>query len=143
MRKMRFGDYIRRIRLRDSRELRQLDVARELNMSLTVYSDVENKRRDPFDPDQMERFIEFFDLAEDEKTQMYDLASYETHEIPIDLEDILMYQEVGTLARIALRQSKAGNITEEDWKRFIRESEKNKEQRERGEDIDKAENNKG
>ena len=43
-----------------------------------------------------------------------------------------MYEEVGNLARLALRQSKAGNITEEDWKRFIRESEANKKRDESG-----------
>jgi hypothetical protein len=31
-----------------------------------------------------------------------------------------MYEEIGDLARYALRQSKAGFIKEEDWKIFIR-----------------------
>jgi hypothetical protein len=34
-----------------------------------------------------------------------------------------MYEEVGDLARFALRQSKAGFITEEDWKSLIRKAE--------------------
>ena len=138
---VRFGDFIRKIRLRDERELRQSDVAKELGMSLTMYSDIENNRRRPFHEENMRIFAELFDITEDEKTRMLDLASYETHEIPLDLEDILMYNEVGTLARVALRESKAGNATEADWKRFIREIEENKERRKRGEDIDKDENN--
>ena len=136
---MRFGDFLRKIRLKDKRELRQSDVAKELEMSLGYYSDIENNRRHPFDPERMEKFIKLFELTEDEQTRMFDLASYENHEIPLDIEDILMYEEVGTLARMALRESKAGNADEEDWKRFIREIEEKKEKKEKGEKEEKKE----
>ena len=45
----------------------------------------------------------------------------------LDIEDIMMYSEIGDMARLALRQSNAGVIDEEDWKTFIREIEKKKE----------------
>ncbi|GHU58795.1 hypothetical protein AGMMS49975_25690 [Clostridia bacterium] len=37
-----------------------------------------------------------------------------------------MYESIGDMARFALRQSKAGNATEDDWKRFLRQIEENK-----------------
>jgi len=47
-----------------------------------------------------------------------------------------MYEEVGELARYALRQTKAGNVKEEAWKRFIREIEAEKAKQGQGEDDD-------
>jgi transcriptional regulator with XRE-family HTH domain len=129
---MRFGDFIRKIRVNDSRELRQADVAEELGISLSLYTDIENNRRKPFDFEKMEIFIKLFNLPEDKKTRMYDLASYEKHEIPVDLEDIFMYDEVGDMARVALREFKAGNLEEEDWKQLIRKAEENKSRRKGG-----------
>ncbi|MCL2775615.1 MAG: helix-turn-helix transcriptional regulator [Oscillospiraceae bacterium] len=130
--RVRFGDFIKKKRLSDPREIRQSDIAKELDISVSLYGEIENRRRRPFDFDKIEKFVEYFGLTDEDKARMYDLASYENREIPADIEDIFMYEEVGELARFALRQSKAGNITEEDWKRFIRESEENKERREGG-----------
>ena len=59
---------------------------------------------------------------------MFDLAGRETREVPYDLQDTFMYDEVGNLARYALRQSKAGFIKEEDWKAFIRQAEEKRKQ---------------
>lgn len=57
---------------------------------------------------------------------MFDLAARENREVPYDIEDTLMHESVGDLARFALRRSKAGFITEEDWKTLIRQSEARK-----------------
>jgi histidyl-tRNA synthetase len=56
------------------------------------------------------------------------IASRENREIPYDLEETLMYEDVGDLARYALRQSKKGFIKEEDWKTFIRQMEEKRKQ---------------
>lgn len=140
--RIRFGDFIKKKRLDDPRELTQSDVGKQLGISVSFLSDIENRRRRPFDSDKIEIFAQFLGLTEEEKARMYDLASYENREIPSDIEDILMYEEVGEMARFALRQSKAGNATEEDWKRFIREIEANKERRESGEQDDQNKNKK-
>ena len=134
------GEFTKKKRLSDPREIRQSDVSRELDISVSLYGEIENRRRRPFDFDKIEKFAEYLNLTEDDKARMYDLASYENREVPSDIEDIFMYEEVGELARFALRQSKAGNITEEDWKRFIRESEENKRRREGGAKNDKDKN---
>ena len=114
----------------DPRELTLSDVAKELGISVSFLSDIEHRRRRPFDPEKLEIFAEFLNLTEEETARMYDLASYENGEVPYDIEDTLMYDEVGNMARFALRQTKAGNATEEDWKRFIREIEANRKRRE-------------
>jgi len=131
---MRFGDYIRKKRLADSRELTQQDVADHLGISLSYMSAVENRRKHPFAGDKLEQLAQFLNLSEAETALMYDLASRESHEVPYDIEDTLMYEEVGDLIRYATRQSKAGFIAEEDWKTFIRQMEAKKQAKEGSED---------
>jgi len=126
IKRMRFGDFIKKKRLSDPRELTLSDMAKELGISVSFLSDIENRRRRPFDAGKIEIFASFIGLNEEELALMYDLASHENNEIPSDIEDIFMYDEVGDMARFALRQSKAGNVSEEDWKRFIREIEAKK-----------------
>ena len=131
--RMRFGDFIKRKRMNDPRELTLSDMSKKLGISVSFLSDIENRRRRPFDPEKMEIFAKFMNLTEDETAKMYDLASYETGEVPYDFEETLMYEDVGILARTALRETKAGNLTEEDWKQLIRRGEENKKRRESGE----------
>ena len=131
--RMRFGDFIKHKRLSDPRELRQADVADALDISVGYLSDIERRQRNPFDPEKIEKFVEFFSLSEEDKARIYDLASHENREVPSDIEDVLMYEEVGDMARFALRQFKAGNLEEEDWKQLIRKAEENKARRERSE----------
>ena len=131
--RIRFGDFIRHKRLNDPRELRQSDVAKELGISHTFLSEIERRCRRPFDSEKIEKFADFFDLSEEDRAKMYDLASHENREVPSDIEDVFMYEEVGDMARLALRQFKAGNLEEEDWKQLIRKAEANKAKRERGE----------
>lgn len=126
---MRFGDFIKRKRLDDPRELTLSDTSSQLGISLSLLSDIENNRRKPFDADKIEIFAEYLTLSPSEKARLYDLAGRERGEIPSDIEDIMMYEAIGDMARFALRESIAGNVTEEDWKRFIREIERNKDER--------------
>ena len=123
---MRFGDYIRKKRLEDPRELTMSDVSKQLGISLSLLSEIEHKRRMPFDAEKIEIFAAFLELTDEEKAWMYDLAGRESREVPSDIEDIMMYDEVGSMARFALRQTKAGNATEEDWKQLIRAIEERK-----------------
>lgn len=121
---IRFGDFIKRKRQAHPDELTLKDVSKMLGISLSFLSDVENNRRKPFDKDKMELFAVKLGLNADEKAEMYDLAARDRGEIPADLEEIMMYSETGDMARIALRQSNEGKISEEDWKQFIRDMEK-------------------
>lgn len=123
---MRFGDFIKQKRLNDPRELTLKDVSERLGISLSFLSDVENNRRKSFDKDKIEKFAEEFSLSKEDRATMYDLAARDRREVPSDIENIMMYDEIGDMARFALRQSNAGLIDEEDWKKFIREMEKKK-----------------
>lgn len=46
---MDFGQFIRSKRLKDSRELTLRDISKELGISLSMLSDIEKGRRNPFD----------------------------------------------------------------------------------------------
>ena len=121
---IRFGDYVKSKRHEDFRELTLKDVSEMLGISLTLLSDIESNRRKPFDSERIEIFAQELHLSEEEKTIMYDLAGKAKKEIPHDIEEIMMEGEIGKMARFALRQSNAGVIDEEDWKKFIRSIEK-------------------
>lgn len=123
---IRFGDYIKKKRLDDPRQLTLKDLSERLGISLSFLSDVENNRRKPFDEEKIEKFCVELYLSEEEKAKLFDLAAQDRGQVPSDIEAIMMYSEIGNMARFALRQSKAGVIDEEDWKTFIRGIEEKK-----------------
>jgi len=127
-----FGDFIRQKRV--DRELLQSDVAKALDISISFVSEMERRQRLPFDSVKLEKFAAYLNLTEDEKAEMYDLASRESNEVPADIADTFMYEDVGDMARFALREFKAGNLEEEDWKQLIRKAEANKSRRKGGAD---------
>ena len=127
---MYFGEYIRKKRLDDPRELTMQEVADHLGISLSYMSAIENRRKPPFDGDKLESLATFLELSAEETALMFDLAGKETREVPYDIQDTFMYDEVGELARYALRQSQAGHIKEADWKAFIRQAEEKKRKKE-------------
>ena len=125
--RMRFGQFLRKKRLDDPRELRQADIAEILGLSLSYYTDIENDNRRPLNGDEIEIVSAYLNLSEEDKAKLYNFAAFEKGKIPADLEETVIYDKVGEYALMALRESKAGNITEEMWKQFIR-SKKNKQQ---------------
>lgn len=121
---MRFGDFIKKKRLDHPDELTLKEVSKILGISLSFLSDVENNRRKPFDKNKIEMFAVKLGLTEEEKATMFDLAARDRKEVPSDIEDIMMYGKIGEMARLALRKSNVGEITEEDWKQFIRKKDR-------------------
>ena len=136
-----FGAFITNIRLKDERRLRQGDVADKLEMSLSYYSDIEKDYRRPLNSEEIEIFAELFNLSEEDKITMYDLASQKTNTIPADVENYIMEDENGELARVALRKAKEVNADEKMWKKFIWELEKK--QIQDGKTNDRNEDNEG
>ena len=123
---MRFGDYIRRKRLADPRELTMKDVAEHLGFKESYIGLVENNNKKPFEGEKLVMLAKFLNLTEEETAWMFDLAGREKHKVPYDIEETLMHEDVGELIRYATRQTKDGFIKEEDWKTFIRQKEKEK-----------------
>ena len=120
---MRFGEFIKLRRQADPRGLTLKDIAEVLGISVSYLSDIEQGRRKPFDSAKIEQFCNFLGLSDEDRSRMYDLAARETGKVPSDIEDILMYTDIGGLAWHALRLSNAGVITENDWREFIRSME--------------------
>ena len=129
---MKFGNFIRKKRL--ERDLVQADVAKALDISLSFISEMERCTRLPFEPVKLEKLAAFLKLTEEDKAEMYDLASREKNEVPADIVETFMYEDVGDMARFALREFQAGNLEEEDWKQLIRKAEENRLRRKGSED---------
>lgn len=121
---MRFGKFIKTKRQLDQRDLTLRDVADKLGLSVSMLSDIENGRRKPFDSEKIEQFCALLNLSSDDKARLYDLAAIEKSEVPYDIEDTMMFSQVGSLARMALRMTNDGIADEEDWRSFIRQLEK-------------------
>lgn len=119
---MTFGQFLKARRLASDKELTLRDAAKALDMSLTMYSDIEKDRRNPGE-DFVEKVCALLNLPKEDKETMYDLAAKKKRMVPSDIEDVMMYTPSGSLARIALRLTNEGVASEEDWKRFIRELE--------------------
>ena len=116
---MRYGQFLRSKRIADSRELTLRDISDELGGSVSCVSDVEQGRRKPYDEEKTEKLVEFLKFTEEDIAMMYDLAARENSRIPRDLDDIMMYSEAGEMARFALRMTKKGVVSDDDWRRFI------------------------
>ena len=116
---MRFGDFIRKKRQTDPRHISMQEAADYLGISLSYISAMESCNKRPFDGEKLEQIAHYYNLSEEDTAIMYDIAARENKEVPYDVEDIFLYEEIGELARKALRLSKAGVLTEKDWVEFI------------------------
>lgn len=122
---MTFGQLLKVRRLASEKELSLRDAAKALDMSLTMYSDIEKDRRNPGE-DFVDKVCALLELPKEDKELLYDLAARKKRMVPTDIEDVMMYTPSGSLARIALRLTNEGVASEEDWKEFIRQLEEKK-----------------
>ena len=129
---MTFGKFIRKKRLESRGEYTLKDMSNEFGISITMYCDIEQGRKNPGEFFDYERLAEMLELTESEKALMYDLAAKKKGTVPSDIEDVMMYSESGNYARMALRMTNAGIAREEDWREFIRSLEKRKTEEQEG-----------
>lgn len=120
----RFGDFIKKIRMSQEPRVTLKELAEKMDMSLSLLSDIENGRKRPFDADKIELFCNVFDLSNEDKAYMYDLAARDKDEVSKDISEKIMYSDVGDQARIALRITKDNPEHIKKWKDFIKELEK-------------------
>lgn len=85
--KMKFGEYLANKRKEREMSLRML--AKELAVSPTYLSDVENNRRNALSYENLNKIIEILKLDEEEQKILYDLAGETKDEIPADVEDFV------------------------------------------------------
>ena len=88
-------------RISDSRELTLKDVARELGVSVSFASDVEQGRRKPYDEEKTEKLIEFLGLTEEEIALMNNLAAREILRTALVPEDAKICKDAGDLESVA------------------------------------------
>jgi len=116
-----FGNYIKSKRMSASPKITLKKMSEQLGINLTLLSDIENNRKHPFSAEKIELFCKIMNLSADEKAEMYDLAAKYSDRVSEDIVDTIMNDtESGKLARIALRMTKEGKISDEQWKEFIR-----------------------
>jgi len=114
-----FGDYLKEYRRRKGVTLQQ--VAERLGVSLSLISDIENKRRNPLDEEEkMEVLAQYLDLSIEEKELLYDMAAKKRNSVPEDLKEVIMYDTCNSdYVRKALRKIKSGEITTQQLKNFV------------------------
>lgn len=118
--KQTFGSFIKSKRMGATPKITLKSMAEKLGLNLTLLSDIENNRKNPFPAEKIELFCEIMNLNEDEKAEMYDLAANYTNTVSEDIVHTIMDDtESGKFARIALRMTKNGKISDENWKAFV------------------------
>ena len=112
-----FGDFIKELRRAKGITLDQL--SNYIGVSLSFLSDIENKRRKPFDEEKMELLAKRLILNDTEKAELYDLAAKKRDSVPADVKDVIMTAPESDFIRLALRKTKSGELSKEDWEEFI------------------------
>lgn len=72
---MTFGQFIRSKRLQSRRELTLREMGEQLGISLTMYSEIEQGRKNPGEFFDYEKVARLLELTDEEKALMYDLAA--------------------------------------------------------------------
>ena len=129
---MTFGKFIRKKRIESRKEYTLKDMSNEFGISITMWCDIEQGRKNPGEFFDYEKLASMLDLTESEKALTYDLAARKKGTVPSDIEDVMMYSESGNYARMALRMTNAGIAKEEDWREFIRQLERKKHEEQEG-----------
>lgn len=87
VREMTFGRYLKELRLH--RNLRQLDLAEKIGVSVPFVCDIERDRRYPPEIPELETWKSQLELNEEEKTLFFDLAGDARETIPPDISKYL------------------------------------------------------
>lgn len=117
-----FGDYVKELRRSKGKTLDELSkylISKGFNISLSFLSDIENKRRNPMEQDAMEAMATFLFLTEEQKAELYDLAAKRKNSVPDDVKEVIMYSPESDYIRLALRKTKTGEISKEQWEKFL------------------------
>lgn len=115
-----FGSFIKNKRISANPKITLKSMSEKLGINLTLLSDIEHGRKNPFPADKIELFCEIMALGDDEKSEMYDLAAKYSDTVSEDLVHTIMDDnEASKFARIALRMTREGKISDKQWKSFV------------------------
>ena len=116
-----FGEFI--TKKREEKQITLREMAKKLDISPPYLSDVEKDRRNPFELEKLEQLSNILNLAEEEKTIMYNLAGKKRDEVAPDLPDYIKGREYVSAALRTARDLDAG---EEEWLKFVEELKRRK-----------------
>lgn len=106
---MVFGEYLRQ--LRESRSLRQKDIAESLGVSTVYVCDIEKGRRNPPSADKITVIAQVIGLSDKESSMLFDLAgSARGNAAP----DLIEYLNKNPNAKAAIRRI-IGQKLDYDW----------------------------
>lgn len=116
-----FGGFL--AQKREERDITLRELARQLEVSASFLSDVENNRKPPLTVDRLEKVASIMLLSVEEKTKMYDLAGKQRNAVPPDLPEYIIERDYVSAALRTARDLDAG---EEEWQRFIEDLKRRK-----------------
>lgn len=116
-----FGGFL--AQKREERDISLRELARQLEISASFLSDVENNRKPPLTADRLEKVASIMLLSAEEKTKMYNLAGKQRNTVPPDLPEYIIERDYVSAALRTARDLGAG---EEEWKRFIEDLKRRK-----------------
>ena len=116
-----FGGFL--AQKREERDITLRELARQLEVSASFLSDVENNRKPPLTADRLEKVASIMLLSADEKSRMYDLAGKQRNTVPPDLPEYIIERDYVSAALRTARDLDAG---EEEWQRFIEDLKRRK-----------------
>lgn len=116
-----FGGFL--AKKREERNITLRELARQLEVSASFLSDVENNRKPPLTADRLEKVASILLLSSEEKTQMYNLAGKQRNTVPPDLPEYIIERDYVSAALRTARDLDAG---EEEWQRFIEDLKRRK-----------------
>ena len=113
---MSFGDFLQEKRKENELTLRTL--AEKLGWSAPYLTDIEKGRRNPPDLEKLNMLADIFNLSEDEKKDMMELAGKKRETIAPDLPEYIMEHDYVAAALRTARDLDAGRDV---WEEFVRE----------------------
>lgn len=116
-----FGGFL--AQKREERDITLRELARQLEVSASFLSDVENSRKPPLTADRLEKAASIMLLSAEEKSKMYDLAGKQRNAVPPDLPEYIIERDYVSAALRTARDLDAG---EEEWQRFIEDLKRRK-----------------
>lgn len=116
---MTFGEFVKEKRQKVGITLRRF--ADILGIAPSYASDIEKSKRNAPTADILNKMIEVFELNEEEKSKMFDLAAQSKEAVAPDLKEYLCENDI---VRVALRKAKNLNYGNSEWKKIIDEMNK-------------------
>ncbi len=116
-----FGEFLHAKRLEKGISYR--DLAEVISVTAPYISDIEKERRNAPVMEKLEKLADYFNLSEEEKREMFDLAGKKKDDLPPDLPSYIKGNEQVVSA---LRTARELDASDEDWLKFVEDLKKRK-----------------